>query len=58
MDTILTIFQTGLKVAKTGTTGISALQIEGVTIHTWSGYRDGRFSREDLHRKIQNDEFF
>lgn len=48
----------GKCIAVTGTTGVASLNIGGVTIHSWSGIGDGRFSNEKLHTKILHDEHF
>lgn len=47
-----------MRVVKSGTTGIAALNIGGVTLHSWSGYSDGRYSREELLYKLQKDDLF
>lgn len=51
-------YLTGKTVIKTGTTGLAALQIGGVTLHRWSGYGDGRYAREELLTKVQDDDHF
>jgi len=48
----------GKSVSITATTGVASLSIGGITIHSWSGIGDGRFSNIDLVRKISVDEHF
>jgi predicted GTPase len=42
----------GKSVSITSSTGVASLNIEGITIHAWSGIGDGHFSNEQLVTKI------
>lgn len=48
----------GKSVVLTGTTGVASLNIGGVTLHSWSGIGDGRFSNEQLLQKLKTNEHF
>ncbi|XP_071166174.1 uncharacterized protein [Mytilus edulis] len=48
----------GKSVQKTASTGIASLNIDGKTIHSWSGIGDGRYSNEVLREKIENNEHY
>lgn len=52
------LINTGKKVCVTGTTGVASLNVNGVTVHSWSGIMDGRFSDNDLLNKFKSDEHF
>lgn len=43
----------GMKIALTSTTGVSAINIEGVTIHSWSGLGYGDKSAQEIIRKMR-----
>ena len=48
----------GKTVYLTGTTGVASLNIGGVTIHSWAGIIDGRFTDNELLHKIQTNEHY
>jgi ATP-dependent DNA helicase PIF1 len=48
----------GKSVSITSSTGVASLNVEGITIHAWSGIGDGHFSNEQLVTKILTDEHY
>ena len=48
----------GKSVSITGSTGVASLNVEGITIQSWSGIGDGHFSNEQLVNKILTDEHY
>ncbi|CAG2207257.1 PIF1 [Mytilus edulis] len=52
------LMKIGKSVQKTASTGIASLNINGKTIHSWSGIADGRYSNEALREKIENNEHY
>ncbi|KAJ8311488.1 hypothetical protein KUTeg_010843 [Tegillarca granosa] len=48
----------GKAVSITASTGIASLNVNGQTIHSWSGIGDGRFSNDEIIYKINTDEHF
>ncbi|XP_062581498.1 uncharacterized protein LOC134243283 [Saccostrea cucullata] len=50
-----TMKSSGKRVGVTGTTGMAASLIQGVTVHKFFALRDGRYSNEELTNKILTD---
>ncbi|XP_063406721.1 uncharacterized protein LOC134690660 [Mytilus trossulus] len=46
----------GKNVSVTASTGIASLNVNGQTIHSWSGIKDGRFSDQELEDKLNKNE--
>ncbi|CAC5417224.1 PIF1 [Mytilus coruscus] len=46
----------GENVSVTASTGIASLNVNGQTIHSWSGIKDGRFSNQELEDKLNKNE--
>ena len=58
---VITLFSRGKTVALTCTTGLSCLQYDPLraeTVHHWTGIQDGRFTNEQIVKKIQSNEWF
>ncbi|CAG2223715.1 PIF1 [Mytilus edulis] len=48
----------GKNVSVTASTGIASLNVNGQTIHSWSGIKDGRFSDQELEDKLNKNEHY